>query len=737
MKSKIYLDYNATTPIESRVAEAMKPFLYEHFGNPSSVHSFGAEAKKGVETARRQVAAFLNCQPEEVIFTSGGTESNNYALKGVAFGLREKGNHIITTAIEHPAVIEVCKFLEKSGFRVSYLPVDEWGVVSPQAIENELSPQTILVSVMHANNETGSIQPIGEIAGICKKNGVIFHSDAAQSAGKIPVDVQELGVDLLSVAGHKLYAPKGVGALFVKQGIKLQKLMHGADHERNWRSGTENTLEIAGLGKACEIAAAEMEKNMAHLRSTRDRLHEALKKEIPELKLNGHPENRLPNTLNISFPKIEANTLLYELQQVAASAGAACHSDSIDVSPVLAAMHLPLDYAMGTIRFSTGKMTTKAEIDHASREVVEAYRRLRPSPLHKVEIKSQDKEIKLTHFTHGLGCACKLRPQDLEQVLKSLPLPTNPNILVGANTADDAAVYKISPETAIVKTLDFFTPIVDDPYSFGAIAAANALSDIYAMGAEPLFALNIVGFPQNRLPLSVLETILKGAYDKASQAGVAILGGHTVEDSEPKFGMSVTGIVHPEKVISNATAQPGDALILTKPIGLGIVSTALKRGLLSPEGEKQAIELMAQLNQKAAEVMRNYPVSACTDITGFGLLGHLREMCAASHAHAQIAFAKVPLIPEVQHLATAGIIPGGTRNNLNFVAKHVDFAPQISEIQQLLLADAQTSGGLLIALPQKHAQALLADLKSAGIADAAHIGNFSRKGEGRIQVSKI
>jgi cysteine desulfurase len=361
----IYLDYNATTPIDPEVAEAMRPYLFEHFGNPSSSHWYGIQTKKAVDESRRQVADLLNCKPDEIVFTSGGSESNNYAIKGTTFANRGKGNHVITSAIEHPAVIEVCKFLAERGFQVTYLEVDEFGLVDPMKLEEAITPQTILITIMHANNEVGTIQPIAEIGKIAKKHGTVFHTDAAQSVGKIPTKVDELGVDLLTIAGHKLYAPKGIGALYIRRGTRLEKLIHGADHEQGLRAGTENVLEIVGLGKACEIAKRDLEKNMDHMKKMRDLLFEGFRKQWGEIRLNGHPERRLPNTLSVSFRGIEANNLLSQIKDVAASAGAACHADSVNISSVLKAMKVPLDYAMGTIRFSTGKITTKEEVDRA------------------------------------------------------------------------------------------------------------------------------------------------------------------------------------------------------------------------------------------------------------------------------------------------------------------------------------------------------------------------------------
>ena len=368
--SPIYLDYNATTPIDPQVAEAMLPYLYQHFGNPSSRHAHGQTAGAAVDRARSQLAGMLGCGAEEVIFTSGGTESNNHAIKGVAGAYRQKGNHIITSSVEHPAVLEVCRWLETKGLRVTYLPVDGFGAVDPQGVEAALTPETVLVSIMHANNEVGTIQPISEIAAIAHRHGALMHTDAAQSVGKIPVNVEDLGVDLLSIAGHKLYAPKGIGALYIRKGVRLEKLMHGAGHEMGWRAGTENVLHTVGLGQACQIIHENLPAYSSHLARMRDQLEKGLSQHIPDLWINGHQENRLPNTCSVSFENLEANTLVSQLEGVAASAGAACHADQVEVSSVLAAMALPLPYAMGTLRFSVGRFTTQEEIDQAVTEIV-------------------------------------------------------------------------------------------------------------------------------------------------------------------------------------------------------------------------------------------------------------------------------------------------------------------------------------------------------------------------------
>ena len=730
----IYLDYNATTPISKDVADAMRPYLDEYFGNPSSVHLYGVKAKLGIEKSRGQVAALLNCEPSEIVFTSGGTESNNFAIRGIAFAHQSKGNHIITSSIEHPAVFEVCKYLERFGFEITYLPVDKYGLVDPSYLESVVKDETILIPIMHANNEVGTIQPLREIGKIAKKHGIFFHTDAAQSLGKIKTDVRELGVDLLSVAGHKLYAPKGIGALYIKNGIKLEKLIYGADHEQNLRAGTENVLEITGLGKACEIAAQNLDKNFQHYKKTRDYLYSMLKESFPAIRVNGNIEKCLPNTLSVSFPRIEANTLVSRLEGVAVSAGAACHAESIDVSAVLEAMQVPLDYAMGTIRFSTGRDTTMPDIKIAADEIIKKVKSLMPKEKFTKKANDLDpSEIKLTHYTHGLGCACKIKPKNLEKVLKSLPKIIDQGVLVGTESSDDGAVYYINSDTALVQTLDFFTPIVDDPYDFGAIAAANALSDIYAMGAKPLFALNIVGFPEDTLPLSILEQILKGAGDKASEAGISVLGGHTIEDPEPKYGMVVSGLVHPDKIIRNNGARPGDILVLTKPLGTGIITTGIKRGLVQEDLKKKVTESMSQLNKIASECMMNFEVHACTDVTGFGLLGHLSEMSKSSACNVQLTFEKIPFFPETKNLSGAGIIPGGTFNNLEYVQDDVDFGTH-TRTNQLLLCDAQTSGGLLIVLPPEEAGKFLNDLHEAGLSESAMIGNFTDSGDGKIIV---
>ena len=374
----IYLDYNATTPIDPAVAEAMLPYVHGLFGNPSSGHAFGLAARAGVELARQQVARLLGCSEDDLIFTSGGTEANNHAIKGVAGAHRHRGNHIITSAVEHPAVTEVCRYLEGRGFRTTYLPVDRYGMVDPRQVEEAITPETILVTIMHANNEVGTVQPIAEISEIAHRHGVLVHSDCAQSIGKIPVKVEHLGVDLLSVAGHKLYAPKGIGALYIRPGVQLEKLMHGASHESNRRAGTENIILMAGLGRACELIERNLPDYADHMAAMRHRLEQGLLASGHDARVNGHLTQRLPNTCSIGFCGREADSILEGLPTVAASAGAACHSDRVELSHVLEAMRVPTEYAMGTMRLTVGRYTTEDEIDRAIAEITGVVAQLSP-----------------------------------------------------------------------------------------------------------------------------------------------------------------------------------------------------------------------------------------------------------------------------------------------------------------------------------------------------------------------
>jgi len=373
----IYFDYNATTPVDPRVLEAMLPYLREQFGNPSSSHDYGVAAHAAIERSRGQVAALLGCTPEEIIFTGGGSEADNLAIKGIAEANQTRGDHLITAQIEHPAVLATCRYLERRGFRVTYLPVDRYGRVSPDDVQQAITPHTILITIMHANNEMGTLQPLAAIGDLARERGIPFHTDAAQSVGKLPTRVAELGVDLLTVAGHKLYAPKGVGTLFVRHGLRLEPLIHGAGHEGGRRAGTENTAGIVGLGEACRLAGEGLDEETARLRNLRDRLHQGLATQVGQVYLNGHPSERLPNTLNVSFAGVESNALLSLAPEVAASTGSACHAGRTEPSAVLLAMGVSPELALGAVRFSLGRWTTQEEVDRVISPLVERVRILR------------------------------------------------------------------------------------------------------------------------------------------------------------------------------------------------------------------------------------------------------------------------------------------------------------------------------------------------------------------------
>eukprot|EP00929_Paragymnodinium_shiwhaense_P089428 TRINITY_DN49568_c0_g1_i2.p1 TRINITY_DN49568_c0_g1~~TRINITY_DN49568_c0_g1_i2.p1 ORF type:complete len:774 (-),score=170.81 TRINITY_DN49568_c0_g1_i2:101-2422(-) len=751
-KPPIYLDYNGTTPIDKEACEAMSEMMYKHWGNPSSSHYFGVQAKRSLENARRHVAALIGAEASEIIFMCNGTETINHALKGLAQLCKAEGrNHIVTQASEHVAVLEVCKALELQGCDVTYLPVDADGLVSPDVLEAAITPKTFCVSIMHSNNETGTLQPINELAARVKKAAkqrVYFHCDASQSLGKMAVDVNDLGVDMMTIAGHKLYAPKGVGALYKRSNVpELPQLMHGAGQEGGRRASTENVIHIVGLGKACEVAKRDLAKNEAHLKRMRDTLHDSLVKHLgpqsKKMRLNGPTDARLSNTLNVSFHGVEANTLLDEVSdRVAASAGAACHSDEVHMSHVLKAMGKSEDWAMGTCRFTVGRSSTNEEMDQAASIIAKTVLRLLPAngadaaanaDAGDSSLKADD--VRLTKFTHGMGCACKIRPQLLERVLskvRTMGLPMkDPNVLFGlGKNNEDACVYKLTDDIAVVGTVDFFTPVCDDATLFGKVAAANALSDVYAMGAKPIFALNIVGFPSNRLPDEVLARILSGGQDKCTEAGCSVLGGHTVEDTEPKFGLAVIGLVHPQKVWPNNAVKAGDALVLTKAIGAGILSTAVKRGILGKEDEKTFVASMEELNKAAAECGHAHGnIHACTDVTGFGLLGHLMEMLTPSGENgtrfcAVLRATQVPLMPSAKELASDALcVPGGTLNNMkNDEAAGAKFADDVPRELRTLLSDAQSSGGLLFSVPSAGAEEFVRKLKGAGLSKSAIIG---------------
>lgn len=378
MKHPVYLDYNATTPVDPEVAKEMIPYIESHFGNPSSSYSIGRSNKEAIEKARAQVAELISCQPEEIYFTSCATESNNLAIQGVAWAHRNKGRHIITSAIEHPAVTEVCRYLNTQGFEITYLPVDQFGRINPKDVENTIRKDTMLISIMHANNEVGTIQPIQEIAAITRMNNIVFHTDASQSVGKIETDVDKLGVDLLTIAGHKLYAPKGIGALYIRKGTPIENLIHGANQEKGIRPGTENVIHTVGFGKACEVALRDFKQNRQNMQVSRDRLLNGLISQLGnKVHVNINPENCLPNTLSVAFENVSAHALASFIgNDVLISTGSACHSGETTISSVLQAMNLDFRTAAATVRISTGKSTTKEEIDFAVDVITKAVKKL-------------------------------------------------------------------------------------------------------------------------------------------------------------------------------------------------------------------------------------------------------------------------------------------------------------------------------------------------------------------------
>ena len=383
---RIYLDHNATTPAHPEVVKTMQPYHAEHYGNASSIHQHGRESRKAVDEARADMAKLINAKsPDEIVFTSGGTEADNLAIRGVAHALRDKGNHIITLSIEHHAVHNTCKFLEKNGYSVTYLPVDRTGIVDLNALKDAFTDKTILVTVMYANNETGTIEPLKEIAEMARKKGVCVHTDAVQAVGKIPVDVRGLKVDLLSFSGHKFYGPKGVGGLYIKKGTWITPMQTGGYHEKNKRAGTENVPGIAGLGKAAELAFKNMQEEAKKVTMLRDKLHSGIEKSIKDVKLNGHRAQRLPNTCNLSFEYLEGESIILNLDMegVSVSTGSACTSGSLEPSHVLTSMGVPAQTAQGSIRFSLGRINTKEEIDHVVKILPPIIERLRKmSPLY-------------------------------------------------------------------------------------------------------------------------------------------------------------------------------------------------------------------------------------------------------------------------------------------------------------------------------------------------------------------
>ena len=794
----IYLDYNATTNIHEEVKKAMEPYLTIYFGNPSSSHKYGIQTKKGIVKARNQIAKMLNCSSSEVIITSGATESNNYANKGIInFYFHNTSSPekipVITSSIEHPSIMEVYPYLKsiyKDKLEVITLPCEPNGIISIETFEKNMQKNTLLVSILLANNETGCVQPIKKITEIAKKinPNCIVHTDASQALGKIPVDVKDLGVDLLTVAGHKIYGPKGIGALYIKNGVekKLEKLMHGASHENNLRAGTENVLEIVGLGEACGLISRDLNKRMRQFMITRNIIYKIIKEKIPKnnyvlhgpeidtsIEINKltdeqlyelvNKEQRLTNTLYISFPGIEGNLILDKLSdKIACSAGAACHSEGVHMSHVLQAMKVSPQVAMGTLRISTGISTKEEEAEESAKNICEVVLQLMPKSNIEEEnnllkYAKEDQETidncRLTKNTHGMGCGCKISPKLLQEVLSSLPaqkcISKDKNILVDNTSFDDGSVYNLTPfysistnnskenkELALVSTLDFFTPICDNPYDFGSISCANALSDIYAMGAKPINALSIVAFPITLLPKIVLREILRGAQDKADEAECPILGGHSLDDNEPKFGLSVNGLVEKNKIWKNNSVKKDNYILLTKKIGTGVIMTSLKKDIVDKNEKcvKDAINTMKSLNKYHCELVNdnNIKIDACTDITGFGLLGHLSECLLGEEnkkLYAEINYEKICFISDkVYELTEMGMTPGGAKSNMAYVDGKVDYDKNMTENEKLLINDPQTSGGLLMFMDEKEKNKMVKLCKEKDL-ECFEIGKINEKNE--------
>ncbi|MBA2123956.1 cysteine desulfurase NifS [bacterium Unc6] len=384
MKRIVYLDNNATTPVDPLVLEAMLPYYKQEYGNASGIYSKGQSAKIAIEKARTVIGEALGTEPVDIIFVSGGTEADNFAIKGVAYSYQNKGRHIITTKVEHSAVLKTCQYLEKNGFSVTYLDVDKTGLVSPEDVKNAITDRTILATVMHSNNEVGTVQPIQAIADICKEKGVLFHTDAVQSFGKIPLDVEKMGVDLLSLSAHKIYGPKGIGILYVRKKVDLIPMMHGGPHERKLRAGTENVPLIVGFGKAVEIAVKNMSEEPDRIRNLRDMLHQGLLSSLTHLHLNGHPTQRLPGVLNIGFEYVEGESIIlnFDMKGICASTGSACTSGSLEPSHVLTAMGVDPVISQGSVRFSVGRMNTEKDIKYCIKVIPPIIKRLREmSPL--------------------------------------------------------------------------------------------------------------------------------------------------------------------------------------------------------------------------------------------------------------------------------------------------------------------------------------------------------------------
>ena len=583
---------------------------------------------------------------------------------------------------------------------------------------------TALVTIIHAQNEIGTLQPVAEIVRQVQSVGALIHTDAAQSIGKVVVDVNKLGVDLLSIAGHKLYAPKGTGALYVRRGVKLPPLLVGASQERGLRPGTENVAYIVALGEACRLASMTLEKASQQMAFAANHFFRTLQQNIPEIALVGHPTERLPNTLNVLFPGVRSSTSgilsrCFRFERV----GLPCRQRR--ASAILLALGIPREKALGTMRLSLGRSTTIEDVSTAAARLywaLPATVGTRAGP-RKGESMNVMQQIRLSHLSHGGGCGCKLAPSVLQQLLSNHPTATPyKQLLVGLETGDDAAVWQLDNGTCIIATTDFFMPMVDDPYDFGRIAASNAISDVYAMGGSPIMALAILGMPVDKIPPEMVRRILEGGASVCSAAGIPVAGGHSIDSPEPIYGLAVIGISSKANIRRNSDAKAGDRLILTKALGVGVYSAAFKKNALSRAAYDEFIASTTLLNRVGTRLGEDPDVHAMTDVTGFGLLGHALEIARGSNMTVRIDPSRLPYLKDAATLAQNGFVTGASGRNWKSYDTSVTLPAGTPDWQRQLFCDPQTSGGLLVSCAPAHADELLKTIVAAGYPDAKNIG---------------
>ena len=585
--------------------------------------------------------------------------------------------------------------------------------------------ETALVTIIHAQNEIGTLQPVAEIVRQVQSVGALIHTDAAQSIGKVVVDVNKLGVDLLSIAGHKLYAPKGTGALYVRRGVKLPPLLVGASQERGLRPGTENVAYIVALGEACRLASMTLEKASQQMAFAANHFFRTLQQNIPEIALVGHPTERLPNTLNVLFPGVRSSTSgilsrCFRFERVRLP----CRQRR--ASAILLALGIPREKALGTVRLSLGRSTTIEDVSTAAARLVGTWHSLqRSAPVRVLERRIDERHAanRLSHLSHGGGCGCKLAPSVLQQLLSNHPTATPyKQLLVGLETGDDAAVWQLDNGTCIIATTDFFMPMVDDPYDFGRIAASNAISDVYAMGGSPIMALAILGMPVDKIPPEMVRRILEGGASVCSAAGIPVAGGHSIDSPEPIYGLAVIGISSKANIRRNSDAKAGDRLILTKALGVGVYSAAFKKNALSRAAYDEFIASTTLLNRVGTRLGEDPDVHAMTDVTGFGLLGHALEIARGSNMTVRIDPSRLPYLKDAATLAQNGFVTGASGRNWKSYDTSVTLPAGTPDWQRQLFCDPQTSGGLLVSCAPAHADELLKTIVAAGYPDAKNIG---------------